>query len=126
MFGSVLFAACFGLFLAHSYRELLKYFSGWTATAFHTEVDADFKHPLVAVCPKIGFRTSELIWTAEDYERNTWTFSEIFDNETFSAYATPVGSAYTVRVVNTMWYGKCYVIEMKLMEYDMWTTIKVR
>ena len=51
---TICFGACFGLFLAHSYREVGKFLSGWTATAFHTDVDPVLNYPVIVVCHKRG------------------------------------------------------------------------
>ncbi len=48
------FVVCFGLFLVHSYREVGKFFSGWTAKAFHTDADSLLIYPVIVVCHKNG------------------------------------------------------------------------
>ena len=102
------FSFCLCLFIAHShreargqvgfknklenklYRQAVKFFTGWTATAYHTEVDPHVNFPSLAVCPKSAFKegSRRLVLTVEDFEAVTPGYEEVMGPKRYlNAYA---------------------------------------
>jgi hypothetical protein len=117
----ILVSGCLFLFVAHSYKELVNYDQGMTSTAIYTKYDENPGFPTIVVCAREPYKRHGFIDTLEKYEGNTYSFEDIFAQNTFD------GNNFTVETIHTYYNGKCYVVNYKSeTSYKYWTSFKVK
>jgi hypothetical protein len=116
-----LVSGCLSLFVAQSYKELVNYERGLTSTAIYTRDVESPGFPTIVVCATEPYKKHEFIDTLDKYEKNTYSFEDIFVQNTFD------GNNFTVETINTFYNGKCFVVNYKNdTSYKDWTDFKVK
>ncbi len=101
VFRGLLFLICLAFFLSQSTREIRKYFSHLTSTATRTYVEPHLHYPVISVCHKLPFKTSEFLSSRRIYVANSYTFDETFVNESFEP---PLDNGkFEIQTLDTMW-----------------------
>ena len=99
--------ACLILFFLQSRRVIEKFFSNMTSTStrYMSGKEADIRLPRIAICAKESFKSDKFPETMDEYLKLTYSQDELI--------AGLWGEEdYKVTEIATIYYGRCYVLEM--------------
>ncbi len=99
---------CLALFLAQSYREVLKYTSGLTSTAISTYVDEGMVFPDAVVCARNSYKRQGLVTGFEQFVANTYSMSEVFGGENGTFFPP---DSFNATEIHTYFFGRCYLLK---------------
>ena len=109
--------ACLIFFILQSRKEVEKYFSNATSssTEYLSDKEADIRLPRIVIClANNPFKSAKFPETLDEYNNLTYSQDEVIGF---------IGEGSNVTEIATLYYGKCFVLEIPFQKKTMTNTI---